>query len=414
MSKVAIIGGGASGLFCGIMLKKQNPNLDVVILERLERVGKKILSTGNGKCNFSNSLVSAVKYNNPIFVDPFLRYYPKEILYQDLLDFGLLYREDKEGRMYPYSESANSFLDVLRNNAKKYGVIEKCNFEVTKINKVYDSFIIENTRRESLEADYVVVAAGGKAYPVLGSNGSGYNLLKPFKVKITETLPGLVGVKVDESEIKGLTGLRYKAKVSLIDKKAKQKVHEEEGEIQFKDDGISGIVIMQMSSIISRSNISRTSQNYYFEIDLLPHIKEDSLIEMLLERRNSFKGFEALEFLNGIFPKNLGLLLLKRSKIDMSSYIENISNKDIIKLAAAIKTFIINYKGLYGFDRAQVTVGGIDLLEVNKDNLSLKKEPNIYVCGEILNIDGECGGFNMHWALVSGYIVSKSIIERSE
>ena len=413
MSKVAIIGGGASGLFCAIEIKKHNPDIDVVILERLERVGKKILSTGNGKCNFSNSLVSKDKYNNPQFVEPFLNEYSKDKLYQEFLNLGLLYREDKEGRMYPYSESANSFLDVLRNNLKKYKIKEKCNYEVTKISFSDETFYIENTRREVEEADYVVVATGGKAYPVLGSNGSGYSLLRPWKVKITDTLPGLVGLKVDESDIKGLSGLRYKAKVSLVDKKSKQKVHEEEGEIQFKDDGISGIVIMQMSSMISRANIIKSSQNFYFDIDLLPDMSEDAVIEMLLSRRETFKEFEAFEFLNGVFPKNLGFLLLKKTKLDMSSYIENISNKDIIKLASIIKSFVINYKGMYGFDRAQVTVGGVDLSEISKD-LSLKKVSNLFLCGEVMNIDGECGGYNMHWAFVSGYIVAKSIIERSE
>ena len=414
MKTVAIIGGGTSGIFCAIKLKKENPDLKVIILERLERIGKKILSTGNGKCNFSNKTVTKDNYNNPSFVLPHLNNITKNKLYKELFDLGLFYKEDQEGRMYPYSESANSFLDILRHNLKKYKVIEKCNFEVNKINYVDDTFIIENTRREQVEADYVVLATGGKAYPVLGSNGSGYNLLKPWKVKITDTLPGLVGIKVAEEDITGLTGLRFKANVSLVDKKAKQKVYEEKGEIQFKDDGISGIVIMQMSSKISRANVSKSGQNYYLEIDLLPHIEEEKLIEMLLARRSLYEGFEALDFLNGIFPKNLGLLLLKKARIDMSCYVENITNKDIIKLSSIIKSYIINYKGHYNFDRAQVTVGGIDLSEINNSDLSLKKMPKIFVCGEVMNIDGDCGGFNMHWALVSGYIVAKAILERRD
>lgn len=414
MKKVAIIGGGVSGIYCAIQIKKHNPNFDVVILERLERIGKKILSTGNGKCNFSNTFVSSTKYNDPFFVSPHLEQYKKEMLYQDLVNLGLLYKEDSEGRVYPYSESANSFLDILRHNLKKYKVCEKCNFEVTKINQVDGIFIIENTRREKIEADIVVISTGGKAYPVLGSNGSGYGLLKPWRIKITETLPGLVGLKVNEEDIKGLSGLRFKANVSLIDKKSKRVVHIEKGEIQFKDDGISGIVIMQMASFIARSNVIKNSHSYYFEVDLLPHIDEDELINMLIERRKLYEGFEAFDYLNGIFPKNLGLILLKKSRIDMASYVENITNKDIVRLANVIKSYIINYKDTYGFDRAQVTVGGIDLSEINHEDLSLNKAPNIYVCGEVMNIDGECGGYNMHWALVSGYIVSKSILEKSE
>ncbi len=412
MSKVVIIGGGASGLFCAISLKKLNPNLDVVILERLERVGKKILSTGNGKCNFSNINVNSVKYNAPNFVCNYLSLLPKEELYKMFSEMGLLYREDSEGRLYPYSESANSFLDVIRNNIKKYGIEEKCNFEVNKLSYVDDEFIIENTRRQQIEADYVVLATGGKAYPVLGSNGSGYSLLKPWKVKITDTYPGLAGVKVDENDIKGLSGLRFKGKVSLYDTKSKRKIGEEFGEIQFKDEGISGIVIMQLSSIISRFNVLKASNNFLFEVDLLPHLSEDELINLLIERRNIYKSFEAFEYLNGIFPKNLSLLLLKKAKIDLSTYVENITNKEIIKLSSIIKEYTLIYKGQYGFDRAQVTVGGVDLSELNKD-LSLSRLPSMYLCGEIINVDGECGGYNMHWAFVSGYAVAKAIAEKS-
>lgn len=414
MKKVAIIGGGASGLFTAICLKKASKDLDVVVLERLERVGKKILSTGNGKCNFSNIHVSPDKYSDPYFVSLFLDELTPTKLCDMLSELGLMYRVDSEGRIYPYSETANSFLDVLRNTIKSMQITEKCNFEVNKIHYKDNKFIIENTRKQTVEADYVVLATGGKASPVLGSNGSGYTLLKPWKVKITDTIPGLVGIKVEKDEITGLSGIRYKAKVSLVDKKAKQKVYEESGEVQFKDDGVSGIVIMQMASMIARSNIVKSHSNYYLELDLLPDLTDDELINKLMMRKKTYKGFETMDYFSGIFPKVLGLLLLKKAKIDLSKHVEDITNKEIVKLSSIIKSFVLTYKETYGFDRAQVTIGGIDLGEIHKGNLSIKKIPHMYACGEVMDIDGECGGYNMHWAFTSGYIVAKNIIKECE
>lgn len=418
MKKVVIIGGGTSGLFASIYIKKYCPENEVIIVERLERIGKKILATGNGRCNFSNTHVNTKKYNNSGFVSHTLKELDYKKLISELEELGLMTTTDSEGRTYPYSEMANSFLDILRLNIKKLGIIEKCNFDVARINNIGSAsepkYLVEDTRKQKIEADFVVLATGGKAYPILGSNGSGYTLLKPWKIKITDTEPGLVGIKVDPQTIKGLSGLRIRPKVSLWDKKAKQKVWEENGEVLFKDDGVSGIVIMQMSSIIARSEIVKSTSHYSFEFDLLPNIDEETLFTMLVKRREKMTGIENSDFLNGIFPKALGFNLIKRSKLDLSSRIENISMKDLIRLTDTIKYYTLELKDSYGFDRAQVTVGGIALNEMNKETLEFIKIPHMYACGEILDIDGECGGYNMHWALASGYVVAKSIKEKCE
>lgn len=418
MKKIVIIGGGTSGLFSSIYIKKLCPDCEVTVVERLERIGKKILATGNGRCNFSNMHVNNKKYNNTSFVSSTLKELDYKHLVEELDNLGLMTITDSEGRAYPYSEMANSFLDILRINMKKYRVIEKCNFDVNRITNIGSDnepkFIIEDTRKQRIEADFIVLATGGKASPLLGSNGSGYGLLKPWHIKVTHTEPGLVGVKVDPQGIKGLSGIRIRPKVSLWDKKAKQKVWEECGEVLFKDDGVSGIVIMQMASIIARGEIVKASNHYSFEFDLIPNIDEETLFSMLVKRREAMADAETSEFLNGIFPKVLGFNLIKRSKIDLSSHVENISMKDLIRLTDAIKYFTLEYKGLYGFDRAQVTVGGIDLHEINKHTLEFIRIPQMYACGEVLDVDGECGGYNMHWALASAYVVAKSIKEKCE
>lgn len=416
MKNVVIIGGGTSGLFASIMIKKMCPECHVTVLERLERIGKKILATGNGRCNFSNSNVAPNKYNNKSFVEPFISDFDYHSLCKEFNSLGLITREDSEGRAYPYSEVANSFLDVLRLNMKKYHVEEKCNFEVVKIindgKKDQPHYIIENSRRQTIEADYVVLATGGKAAPVLGSNGTGYGLLKPFKVKVTNTEPGLVGVKVDPAKIKGLSGIRIKCRVLLHDKKLKQNVWEEKGEVLFKDDGLSGIVIMQLASMISRHEIAKAHYQCTIGLDLLPQYSDERLLDVLVKRQENMGSLEVSDFFVGVFPKILALNILRQAKIDLSGYISDLTMMEFIRIINTIKMYELEYKGMYGFDRAQVTVGGIDLGEFKRGNLELTKAPQIFVCGEVLNIDGECGGYNMHWALASAYHVAKQITER--
>lgn len=416
MKNVVIIGGGASGLLSAILIKKQCPNCKVTILERLERVGKKILATGNGRCNFSNINVSSDKYNNKTFVEQFIKTFGYQEVSNVFSELGLVSRVDSEGRAYPYSEVANSFLDVLRVNLKKYGIIEKTNFEVTRIvnigSKDEPQYVIENTRRQTVDADYIVIATGGKASPVLGSNGSGYALLKPWKVKVSNLEPGLVGIKVDTAKIRGLSGLRIKCRAMIYDKKAKENVWTEDGEVLFKDDGISGIVVMQMASIISRYEISRNHLHFYLALDLLPNYNEDELLKVLQQRQAVMKDLEVSEFFVGVFPKILALNILRNAKIDLSGYISDLSINELIRIVNTVKLYDFEYKGMYGFDRAQVTVGGIETSEFKKGTLELTKAPHMYAAGEIINVDGECGGYNMHWAFASACQVAKEITER--
>lgn len=418
MKNVVVIGGGASGLFSAILIKQNCPNCNVIVVERLERVGKKILATGNGRCNFSNKNVSSRKYNDKKFVDPFISRYDFDAIRDKFTELGLITRIDGEGRAYPYSEVANSFLDVLRVNLKKYKIEERTNFEVTRIlnigTKDSPQYVVENTRRQTIDADYIVIATGGKASPVLGSNGSGYALLKPWKVKITNTEPGLVGIKIDPSKIKGLSGVRVKCKAMIYDKKEKQNIWGEEGEVLFKEDGLSGIVIMQMATMIARNEISKSHHHITTSLDLLPDYHEDDLLKLFQQRQSTMKNLEVSDFFVGVFPKILALNVLRNAKIDLSGYISDLTLNELIRIVHTIKLYEFEYKGMYGYDRAQVTVGGISLDEFKPGTLELTKAPNIYACGEIINVDGECGGYNMHWAFASGYQVAKEISERVE
>lgn len=410
MKDVVIIGGGASGLMAAITIKsKAKEQANVTILERLEKVGKKILATGNGRCNFTNRNVTEDKYNNPKFVKQIL----KQFSVQKTVDFfnsiGVMAKVDDEGRYYPLSEMASSVLDALRSEAKRLGVVERVNFDVRSISQNGGVFVIESKNRLYQEADYVVVATGGQATPVLGSNGSGFDLLKRLKMKTTKFTQGLTGVKVDDSQVKGLNGIRMKAKVNLHNKKTKEIIWSEFGEVQFKENGLSGIVIMQMQTQIARNYSPREVR---VSLDLIPHLTHEELVNHLEQRLEHIGNEEVENLFIGMFQRMLGLQILKRSKIDLNGYTKSLIKKDINRIATEIKDFTFDIRDFYDFDRAQVTVGGLDLNEVVPETLETRKVPKLYVCGEVLDVDGICGGFNLQWAWSSGYVVGNSIAKR--
>ena len=409
MKDVIIIGGGPAGILCAAAIKENSKEMvNVTIVERLEKIGKKILATGNGKCNFTNKNLSPRRYNNPKFVTPTLSKYGYKEIVEYLESIGLLSKEISEGRMYPYTESATTVLEVMRMHLNRLGVNVKTNYEVNKVVEKNGRYLVynKNQRNYYLECDYLVFACGGASAPVLGSNGSGYGLLKPFKVKVTDIYPGLVGIKSDITTLKVLNGLRFKCNVSVYEKKTKSCVWIEYGEVQFKGDGISGIVVMEASTFMARH-----LGNYVINLDLMPEASLDDTVRMLNIRKELFESSEVLNLLTGMLPKMLGQVILKKASIDMNSYIKNLTKANITKIAGLIKAFPLDVKGDYGFERSQVTVGGVSLTEVDNETLEIRKMPNAYVCGEIIDVDGECGGYNMQWALASGYLVGKKISE---
>lgn len=402
---LVVIGGGASGLTAAIIAKRMlGEKVRVTVLERLERSGKKILATGNGKCNLTNFNLDKKYYNEPEFVDAAF----KQFGYNETINFfdslGVVTKVDREGRVYPFSEASSAVVDNLRNEIKRLNIDEHINFDVKKVQK-NSHFIITNSRGIKVEADAIVIATGGKASPVLGSNGTSYQIFKSFDLKMTENYPGLIGVVVDQNLIKGLAGIRVKGKVSLFEKK--EKIWEESGEIQFKNDGVSGIVIMQMTTQIGRILLKRPRTNFSFSIDLWPEKTQEEVNQYLLDRQFRLKDLANELFLVGLVNRSLGVNLLRRAKIEIAGDVKDITHKEMLRLAHLIKNLSFDVKEPYDFDNAQVTIGGLDLSEVNPETLEVNKVPGMFVAGEALNIDGECGGFNLQWAWTSGYIAGK-------
>ena len=406
MKKVTIIGAGAAGLMTSIYLKEQaiknKRDLEVVLLEKNDRVGKKILSTGNGKCNFSNTFLEPRYYNNPDFVKPILESFSYANLQEWFKQKGLISKVDKEGRIYPITESASSVLDIFRLELEKNSIHVMTSFNVAYIKSKGSGYVVSDGKN-NIYTDYLVIATGGLSAPILGSTGDGHRILKDMGVSLTKMQPGLVGVKTNKESIRSLSGLRMKSLVKLYDEN--KLIHEELGEIQFKDDGISGIVIMNIASKI------KTPINTLLVVDMLPSLEDNEILSYLLNKQQDYGNFYINQLLVGLLPNILALKILKDLGFKDSVKIKHLHKEDLNKIIKAIKNYQFKVVSLYGYDRSQVTVGGIDLKEVN-NNLELTKLPNIFLCGEILDIDGMCGGYNLHFAFASAVLVAKSIINK--
>lgn len=406
--KVAIIGGGASGLVSAISfaktLKYKN-NVEIAILERLDRVGKKILATGNGKCNLSNLNADEECYHsqNPKFVKDILSQFDSKDTIKFFESIGLICRVEEDGRLYPYSNQASSVLDVLRMEVEHLGIKEMCNFEVNSIKRYKNKFVISSINNQKYEFSKIILSTGGNAQPNLGSNGSGHRLLKSFGHTITDIYPSLVQLKSDSKIVKGLNGIKINAEAKVIcDKKI---IRKEKGELLFTEYGLSGILILQLSTVIK----NLTNKNIKISIDLMPEFEKSKVKEIIQNKvlKEDWKNLE--NFFVGILNKKIGQMVLKSSGIyPLSRKVDSLSNNEIIKIIETIKDWQFNITGTMSWNNAQVTSGGADTEEFDSNSLESKKVKNLYATGELLDVDGDCGGFNLQWAWSTGFIAGKS------
>ncbi len=397
---IAVIGGGASGLAAAISAARTKPDAKIVILERLSRVGKKLLATGNGRCNYTNRNINQNCYYgscNKIYNS--IENIDIEEFFRTLGVFGYA---DEEGRVYPLSNNASSILDGLRLRISQYGNIDViCDFNVTSIKK-------EKGFRISSENDYifarnVIMAGGGMSQPSLGSDGSILRLLKNMGIGISALSPALTSFKVNPETVRSLKGVRAAANVALYSDK--EILGAEKGEIQFSDGVISGICVFNLSCLCTnRKNLS-------LSIDFLPHINFTELADILKNIQLSRKDASLEDFLSGILHKRIGMFILK-SVTDkaLTEKVSVLSESELKKIASKIKNSVYSIKGLSGFEKSQVTAGGVVMSEID-DRLCSKKIKGLYLCGELLDITGKCGGYNLAFAFASGILAGKSCAE---
>ena len=372
--KLTIVGGGASGLMLASVLKTLKANIDIEILERYEHVGKKLLMTGNGKCNLSNLNITKQAYNNELGYNIASCF--DAVSYFSSL--GLLTYSDDQGRVYPFSNVANTVLDVLRESLEGVSIVNGSN--VIRIIKSQDKYKLTTDKAKVFETDMLVLATGGKTYY---KDSNGYILSSMLSHRISTLRPTLSSLKVAEN-LASIENLRSKVKATLY---ANNKVvYEDEGEVLYKKDALSGIVIFQLSSIIARKPLER----YSIELDLMPSYSQEEIAQFI----------ENHPSLTGLFPKMIMQYILKKA-----------NSNDPLVIASTIKHLRFNVLENMDYKNAQVTAGGVMISEVD-ENLASKFNKDLYIIGELLDVDGICGGYNLHFAFASAYKVALDIINK--
>lgn len=398
----AVVGGGAAGLMCAAVAKRNNPDKKIVVLERDNRVGKKIMVSGNSRCNLSNLGANKQHYHTD-FVDGvnfLLENYPPAKILDYFNSIGLVCKADNEQRVYPLSRQSSAVLSVLRNELKRQKVDEICDCEVKSIESKNGYYILKCSDK-IITAEKVVIATGGKNNYAQKVIGNTYSVAQSIGHSITDLTPSLCPVKVNSKHIKSLKGIRAMGKVtSVIDGKV---FKSECGEIQFGADNLSGICVFNLSREINKAKCAQII------VELLPDYSFAEIKDILFNRAKLVGKDNVQELFTGLFHKNIGLVLLKESGIDTSKTADKLSADEIEKLARTINNWVFECIKSSDFSSAQVTSGGVKGDEIESTTLESKLAKGVYICGEAINVDGDCGGFNLQFAFSSGMCVGEQL-----
>lgn len=396
---VTIIGGGASGLMAALTAAREGHR--VLLLERQARVGRKLLATGNGRCNLTNRALSAGNYHgqDAAFAAPALEAFGPEETLHFFRTLGLLTVTEDSGRVYPLSDQAGSVVDVLRFAVEEAGVEVRAGAEVTALSRRKDGFRIA-CGEETLQADRVIVCCGGLAGGKLGGTNSGYTLLESLGHTRTALSPALVQVRTDPTFVRALKGVRADAAVRLC--RDGTVLAESRGEVQFTDFGISGPAVFEISRAAGAEKGELT-----VSLDLLRSLTQQEVESCIALRCRTLPSLTTENLLTGILHNRLGRTVLRYAGFDLVTSVSALRAREFKRIAAACKEFTLPVQGVQGFDGAQVTAGGIRTAEFCPETLESRLVPGLYAAGEVLDIDGDCGGYNLQWAWSSGRLAGQ-------
>lgn len=401
--KIAIIGGGISGMCAAISAAKNGAN--VTIFELNQSLGKKILKTGNGRCNFANEDTSISHYHtsNKEYVKSVFSEFPLD----NLIDFFDEIGVDKKsinGLIYPYSMQAKSVRDCLVKELEILNTNIALNYKVNGIFKDGNRFVL-NTNNGVFPFDGIIIASGGMAAPETGSDGSGFYLSKDLGFKIYKPLPALCPIVCDDVDLAKASGVRIDANIIL---ETENKKYKEFGNLQITDYGISGICVMQLSYLVSKAISEK--KPIKCEIDFLPDMSKNDVKKLLTKRfKTNARAKTIREAFTGLLPDKLIITISNKANIKIDTPAINVGDNMLNNISTLLKSYPIKIVDVKGFSNAQTTYGGIDLYELDKKTLLSKKYKNLGFCGEILDVCGDCGGYNIMWAVSSGVVVGKSL-----
>ncbi len=393
--KVIVIGGGPSGIIAALCASTKH---QVTLLEGNDKTGKKLLLTGNGRCNYWNSFIDQTKYttNDEDSLKIILNY--KKIVLDYLSSLGII-PKIKDGYYYPYSNTSQSIKKIFDNELKRNNVDVIYNYKVDNIDYIDKEYVIYS-KNECLKADKVILACGGITFPKTGSDGSGYKLAQKFNHTLIKPYPALTPLLTNTK--KDWDGVRCEGTLSLfIDDKF---IKEETGEIQFNKQSISGICTFNLSNKI----VNNFDKDIYLKINFLKSIC-NNFDEWMENRNRDIPNHTIEELLESIFNYKLLNVLLNEAKISKKATWKQLNKEEKKQLKNTLTSYQIKIIGYADEDRSQVTLGGIPLKEINPQTMESKKSPNLYLIGEMLNVTGDCGGYNLAFAFLTGYIAGVSV-----
>lgn len=398
MKEIVVIGGGASGMVAALQAAKQ-PGVHVTLLERQNRVGRKLLSTGNGRCNLTNTEAGPANYHgaDSAWVQRVLDRYPPERVLTIFEGLGLVTVTEYGGRVYPRSNHASSVLDVLRLALERENLTLRTGTPAEQVRHGNSRFRIGITG-ETLEADKLIVACGGCAGSKLGGVMDGYRILKELGHSRTPLYPALTQLRTATDYPKALKGIKVDARIRLL--RENRSIAEAEGDILFAENGLSGTAVMEVSRAVEGTDGLTASL-------CLDDREEEILFRDLCSRRGRWPELPANQILTGAVQSRLGQMLCKAAGIAGGIPAAQIEDRALRKLGTLLRDFRLPVTGVAGFEAAQVTAGGVRTEEFSPDTLESRIVPGLYACGEVLNVDGDCGGYNLQWAWASGLLAGE-------
>lgn len=405
--KVCVVGGGPAGVISAIELSRNN--IDVILIEKNNRILKKLLATGNGRCNYTNINVNISDYyckNN--FVENVLNSFSKDALIDYFRIMGIEPTIENRGKIFPVTLKSNTVVNTLLEELEENRAEVITEEEVVSIDKG-DNFILK-THNRTFNCDYVIFAPGGMAMPSSGSNGKSYKVLENLGHSKLRTFPGLTQIKLSSPFLKQLSGVKVVGKVNLI--LDKDVVEQGYGDLLFTDYGISGPPVLDLSR---RVNLEGKDKEMFLEMPLINNIENiEDFRNILYGRFYSLNHFSFERWLSGIVDKKFINYISKTVNIDKTSpmyLIEEYRFEEVIRVLLKSRFSVIGTKG---FENAQVTCGGIDTEEIDSSTMESKYVPGLYIAGEVMDVDGKCGGYNLQWAFSSGMVAARDIISKNQ
>lgn len=402
---VFIIGGGAAGLVAAISARRLGAK--VTIFERNPRIGKKILATGNGRCNFTNVNVGKGCYsgNNPEFVHDALETFPAKNTIKFFEKLGIQHKVEASGKVFPMSDQASSFLDVFLYELDTLGINVLCDSYVKDINKEQGGFVVKLENDKTFKGDRVIMTTGGKAMPSSGSDGNGYDIVKRLGHTITPTFPALVQIMLEGPFFKRIAGVKILGTVKAIHNG--RTIIEDSGDILFANYGISGPPVLQISRKIGK--LLKEGEETYIKVSIIDNIPRNEL-KTIIKRRCAIGPDKPVDFsFVGLINKRLIPVVLKEAGIsDMDCAASSLTDKEIEGIVDTLIGWELKVRGTKGWQSAQVTAGGINTDEIRQETMESKLVKGLYFAGEIVDIDGQCGGFNLQWAWASGFMAGQN------